>query len=128
MTKPVIVCDDTRSVVCEQRIRALQAGCRRQWHLNGCGSVVLFQVQEPVEVRVVVTCEREEAYKSTWIAVSAETLRSRDIPVGLSGEESLPVIREDNLDAPGRVPAFPGGWIPRNLLFVVIPLFDPHTL
>jgi hypothetical protein len=90
--------------------------------------VVLFQVQEPVKVRVVVTGEREEADKSTWIAVSAETLRSRDIPVGLAGEESLPVIRENDLDAPGGVPAFRGGWIPRNLLFVVIPLFDPHTL
>ena len=90
--------------------------------------MVLIQVQEPAKIRVVVTGEREEADKSARIAVSAETLRSRHIPVGLAGKESRTVIWEDDLDSPGRVLAFRGGRIPRNLLSVVVPLFELHAL
>ena len=127
MARPVIVCDDTRTFICEQRPSARGPDAGVSGTLMGAGSVVLIQVQEPAKIRVVVTGEREEADKSA-IAVSAETLRSRHIPVGLAGKESRTVIWEDDLDSPGRVLAFRGGRIPRNLLSVVVPLGTARTL
>src|SRR5450756_2113123 len=98
-----------------------------QQHFNGNGSMVFFQTQTAPQVRAVVAGEREETDEGARIRVSTEMPGSRHIQMSLTGEILLTVVREDDLDTPGRVPPYLGGRVQRDLLPVVITLLDTGT-
>ena len=127
LRRPVRTRDHALAAVREQRIGLLRVGRLRKRCPNG-ERVAFIQLQHAAEICLLVAGEPEEADDGLHIAVGALAVRTTRIAVCLTREVLLSVQGQDELDVSDRIPPNAVGWVQRDLLPEVIPLFDRRLL